>query len=357
MKKLIYCLLLLLIISSCNRNSSYSELYRNNDQTSELQDSHDIDINSYYLSLTTSYEDERGVLSEAYVVYDFVSNVAETKMTIEATSAYPCGVCDITDNVVYYIAAAPTYIGDKLVMLDNLYEKNIDSDSVRQLTYDGIYINKMLVVNDRIYFIAGQRSKTGVDFGYYDLNTKELFFSSENEESGVLATDISYHAGKNEYVLSWFSDVEQNALFNQFYEKQQQNIENVYASYADNYIDLVDGEGKLIENIVTVKGVDVYEASVSLDETTVFITGIREKEDTPIAALYRDDEWIEIKNINIGNAILSPCGNQIFYIDYIHAENSTVPHSILYCYDIESDETTEMYEFDTYVNNMVLLPK
>lgn len=84
-----------------------------------------LNTDDYYLSLTGSFNNEDSVLSEVYAVYDFSEKTTEKLLSVEATSTYPCGVCDLPNNIVYYSAAEESDIGERSVMLDNVYARTL----------------------------------------------------------------------------------------------------------------------------------------------------------------------------------------------------------------------------------------
>lgn len=346
MKNLI-CLftLLILILPSCSAADSSDDF---------LNEEKYLNIDNYYLSLTGSYDD--GVLSEKYMTYDFAENSVDEKMCIDATSQYPVGVYDIQYNRVFYSASDECVINGKSVYLDNVYVKDLNTGVVSQITFDGLYINKMIPIRNKLYFIAGQRSKLSLQFGYIDLTDNSVIFSDLYNPDDVMGADIQYNASKDVLYFSWYSLAEQSELYRNFHDLQNEGKSPGYAGDADVHIDMVRCNLTEKERLMTVSETDVYTASVSSDQRHILISGVTSKEFLPVVRLHTESLEQTLKGISITNNVISPDGGKIYFIS-AGDESDGIPCSVLYCYNINEATYIRLYQFDCYINNIALLPK
>ena len=179
-----------------------------------------------YLSITGSYVDENGVLSESYCIYDLESGLLDEYYHVPATSSYPCCVCDMRNQIVYYSAAVPEEIEGHAFMSENVYAYNIDDGVIKQITDYGSFMNRMILTEERLYFCGGRRSMIGVEVGYIDLQTGEVvILDCYKDIKGLNVRDISYNYNLDELTLSWYSETEQNEL-NQIYYQEIEEIGN-----------------------------------------------------------------------------------------------------------------------------------
>ncbi len=157
------------------------EIPNNIAEISDVQNEFLLDINNYYLSITGSFNDTESKLHEMYATYDFATGSLSELFTIEATSGYPCGVCDLNNNIVYYSAAEETNIAGHNALLDNVYAYDLETNFTRQITKYGYYMNRMIPVDNKLLFSGGKRSSTAAipytkHLCHYR-NSSGLFFS------------------------------------------------------------------------------------------------------------------------------------------------------------------------------------
>lgn len=313
------------------------------------QEEKKMNIENYYLSITGSFYNEKNALSEVYAVFDFDNNLTTKLLSIEATSSYPCAVCDLKNNMVYYAGAKETQCEGRIIMLDNVYAYDINTEETTQLTYYGYYMNRMIPVDDKLYFSGGKRSNTSVEFGYIDLTDNQVFYPDCYGEIGSInVRDIEYSYGEKAFYISWYSLVEQsrnNMEYSQHHEAERK--------IAERHLDKYD---ILSCSICPVESFCDFE----LESFSVSQNGCKILMYDPSNNSFRIHENNNTYSTDfLGSALnaLSPDGESLYYITISTEQSNGAPMTDLKKYDFSSKTIEVIAHFDFYVNNMVLLQK
>lgn len=306
-----------------------------------------------YLSITGSYVDENGVLSESYCIYDLESGLLDEYYHVPATSSYPCCVCDMRNQIVYYSAAVPEEIEGHAFMSENVYAYNIDDGVIKQITDYGSFMNRMILTEERLYFCGGRRSMIGVEVGYIDLQTGEVvILDCYKDIKGLNVRDISYNYNLDELTLSWYSETEQNEL-NQIYYQEIEEIGNsALHQLAPSTLDQIDMKTGDIRTLAIFNDCRPNLLTVSQDGKKILL--YVEESDDPIR-LYEDGKINVLHYDGTALAALSQDGESIYFVRQLKKTLNGVPCCVIMRYDFASGEVEEMTEVPFYVNNMVLI--
>ncbi len=305
-----------------------------------------LNIDNYYISLTGSFNNEDSVLSEVYAVYDFSEKTTEKLLSVEATSTYPCGVCDLKNNIVYYSAAEESDIGERSVMLDNVYAYDTNTHVTTQITDYGYYMNRMIPIGDKLYFAGGRRSSAAVEFGWIDLSDNTMAYPEcYSDVKTINVRDIAY-ADEAVYV-SWYSLSEQSRL-------DKENRDSASRKLAKNHLDRFNITDRTILSLESFSDFRIEKISLSQNGKKIFMYG--ENSETPMR-LRDNDLTSDFKYPGSALAVMSPDGTALYFISVSEKQNNGVPCTILNKYDFLSGSTEEVVYFDFYVNNMILLHK
>lgn len=312
------------------------------------------DINNYYLSITGSYNTDDDVLSEVYAVFDFSTGTLDKILCVPATSSYPCGVCDLEKNAVYYSAAEETVMNDRLVLLSNVYAYHSDTETVEQITEKSCFMNRMIPVGDRLYFAGGMLSSTSVDFGWVDIANKEIVIpDSYDDIKGINVRYIEYSYADEAMYLGWYSLAEQNKLDKEFYERQINKTENNVRELTQYYLDKIDVKTLEKNTVECFRDFHLETFTVSQKDTKIFMYGLEAEN----YLLREDGVTSKFEYPGSALAVMSPDGKSVYYINTLSSETNGVPNTSLLRYDFSTREITEIVDFDFYTNNMVLLLK
>lgn len=312
------------------------------------------DLNNYYLSITGSYNTDDDVLSEVYAVFDFSTGTLDKMLCVPATSSYPCGVCDLKNNVVYYSAAEETVMNDRLVLLNNVYAYHSDDKTVERITEKGCFMNRMIPVGDRLYFAGGMLSSISVNFGWVDITNHEIVIPDNYEDiAGINVRDIEYSYADEAMYLGWYSLAEQNKLDKEFYERQANKTENNVRELTQCYLDKIDVKTLEKNTVECFEDFRLETFTVSQKGTKIFMYGL-ESEDY---FLREDGVTSKFEYPGSALAVMSPDGESLYYINILSSETNGVPNTALLRYDFSTREITEITVFDFYTNNTVLLLK
>lgn len=363
-------LFILLLTVSCNvdqgslptRSEAESDTIKkatdieNSETTLESGDTYYFDINNYYLSITGSYNDENNVLSEVYAVYDFESDVLNKMHSVQATSSYPCGVCDLENNVVYFSAAEETDIGGHTVFLENVYAYYTDNHNLERITEYGYYMNRMIPVENRIYFAAGRRSSAAVEFGWIDLSDNNTVVYPEyySDVETINVRNIEYNYASNSVYVAWYSLREQNALDKEFRERQDNGVKNNVRELASYNLDRIDINNSTISTVEQFRDFHLETFTLSQQADKILMFGL---EAEPPMRLRENGETAGFDYPGSAMTAMSPDSESIYYITVSETETNGVPNTELKRYDFDTGVTEDIAQFDFYVNNMVLLLK
>lgn len=307
-----------------------------------------LNIDNYYLSLTGSFNNEDSVLSEVYAVYDFSEKTTEKLLSVEATSTYPCGVCDLKNNIVYYSAAEESDIGERSVMLDNVYAYDTNTHVTTQITDYGYYMNRMIPIGDKLYFAGGRRSSAAVEFGWIDLSDNTVAYPEcYSDVKTINVRDIAYACADEAVYVSWYSLSEQSRL-------DKENRDSASRKLAENYLDKFNITDRTILSLESFSDFRIEKISPSQNGKKIFMYG--ENSETPMR-LRDNDLTSDFKYPCSALAVMSPDGTALYFISVSEKQNNGVPCTILNKYDFLSGSTEEVVYFDFYVNNMILLHK
>lgn len=307
-----------------------------------------LNIDNYYLSLTGSFNNEDSVLSEVYAVYDFSEKTTEKLLSVEATSTYPCGVCDLPNNIVYYSAAEESDIGERSVMLDNVYAYDTNTHVTTQITDYGYYMNRMIPIGDKLYFAGGRRSSAAVEFGWIDLSDNTMAYPEcYSDVKTINVRDIAYACADEAVYVSWYSLSEQSRL-------DKENRDSASRKLAENHLDRFNITDRTILSLESFSDFRIEKISLSQNGKKIFMYG--ENSETPMR-LRDNDMTSDFKYPGSALAVMSPDGTALYFISVSEKQNNGVPCTILNKYDFLSGSTEEAAYFDFYVNNMILLHK
>lgn len=307
-----------------------------------------LNTDDYYLSLTGSFNNEDSVLSEVYAVYDFSEKTTEKLLSVEATSTYPCGVCDLKNNIVYYSAAEESDIGERSVMLDNVYAYDTNTHVTTQITDYGYYMNRMIPIGDKLYFAGGRRSSAAVEFGWIDLSDNTMAYPEcYSDVKTINVRDIAYACADEAVYVSWYSLSEQSRL-------DKENRDSASRKLAENHLDKFNITDRTILSLESFSDFRIEKISPSQNGKKIFMYG--ENSETPMR-LRDNDLTSDFKYPGSALAVMSPDGTALYFISVSEKQNNGVPCTILNKYDFLSGSTEEVVYFDFYVNNMILLHK
>ncbi len=309
--------------------------------------------NCAYLSITGSFMNDEGVLSEIYCTYDPDSGTLDEYMRVPATSAYPCSVCDRKNRIVYYSAAVPEEIEGRSFMSENVYACHIDTGNIERITDYGTFMNRMILVGDRLYYCGGRRSSTAVELGCIDLKTGEAFVPDFYKDvKRINVRDISYNYDRDELTLSWYSLAEQSQLDQVFYQEQETLGNAAVHLLAPSTLDRIDMKTSEVKTLETIT--DGRPNLLTVSQSGDKILMYAEETDNPML-LYEAGEIKPFRYHGTALAALSPDGESVFYVQQLDKTLNGVPCCMLMRYDIMSEETAELIELPFYVNNMVLI--
>lgn len=321
-----------------------------------LDDTDYHDIDNYYLSITGSYNDDNNILNEVYAVYDFESDTLNKIHSVQATSSYPCGVCDLKNNVVYYSAAEETELGGRTVFLDNVYAYHTDDQSVERLTDHGYFMNRMIPVEDKIYFAGGRRSSAAVEFGWIDLaDSNTVVYPEYYAEVGTInVRNIEYSYATGSVYTAWYSLKEQSTLDKEYSERQESGAENNVRELASYYLDRIDINNETISTVEQFS--DFHPETFTIDQQADKILMCAPEAEPPLR-LRENGETAVFDYPGSAMTAMSPDSESIYYITVSETETNGVPNTELKRYDFDTGVTEDIAQFDFYVNNMVLLLK
>lgn len=307
-----------------------------------------LNIDNYYISLTGAFNNEDSVLSEVYAVYDFSEKTTEKLLSVEATSTYPCGVCDLPNNIVYYSAAEESDIVERSVMLDNVYAYDTNTHVTTQITDYGYYMNRMIPIGDKLYFAGGRRSSAAVEFGWIDLSDNTMAYPEcYSDVKTINVRDIAYACADEAVYVSWYSLSEPSRL-------DKENRDSASRKLAENHLDKFNITDRTILSLESFSDFRIEKISLSQNGKKIFMYG--ENSETPMR-LRDNDLTSDFKYPGSALAVMSPDGTALYFISVSEKQNNGVPCTILNKYDFLSGSTEEAAYFDFYVNNMILLHK
>ncbi len=309
--------------------------------------------NCAYLSITGSFMNDEGVLSEIYCTYDLDSGTLDEYLRVPATSAYPCSVCDEKNRIVYYSAAVPEEIEGRSFMSENVYACHIDTGNIERIIDYGSFMNRMILVGDRLYYCGGRRSSTAVELGCIDLKTGEAFVPDFYKDvKRINVRDISYNYDRDELTLSWYSLAEQSQLDQVFYQEQETLGNAAVHLLAPSTLDRIDMKTSEVKTLETIT--DGRPNLLTVSQSGDKILMYAEETDNPML-LYEAGEIKPFRYHGTALAALSPDGESVFYVQQLDKTLNGVPCCMLMRYDFASDKMTELMELPFYVNNMVMI--
>lgn len=347
---IILLMLTALMLTACTRDGASDTNQSTAGTEPEQEEIADpLDIGNCFLSLTASYNDPESVLHEVYAVYDFKTGNLEEMLSLPATSSYPCGVCDLSEGIVYYSAAEETEINGRTVFLDNVYAYDSVSGQTSKITDYGYYINRMIPVDGKLYFAGGKRSSAAVQFGWIDLDDNSVVYPEcYADVQTINVRDIVYSCTDRAFYIAWYSLKEQTQLDR---EAREQSSERKLAAY---HLDRFDPADETCTPLEVFDDFQLETFSVSQDGDRVFLYGLQD--DAPMR-MRENGQTTEFTYPGSAMTVMSPDGTAMYYISVSENMTNGVPDTVLNCYDFASGKSTELAKFPFYVNNMVLLPK
>ena len=344
-----FILLTVFILSSCVQKNEIIE--KNISDT--INDP--LNIDDYYLSITGSFNDDESVLNEVYAVYDFSENSIDKLLSVKATSTYPCGVCDLTNNIVYYSAADEVIIGERNILLDNVFSYDINTHNTTQITNYGYYMNRLIPVDDKLLFAGGRRSSAAVEFGWIDLSDNTVFYPEcYSDVSTINVRDIAYSYVDESVYISWYSLSEQTQLDKEYRLKLDNGDASASRELAEYHLDKFYLSNSTALSVDSFRDFQLETIAISQTGDKIFMYGLQGE--TSIR-LHDNNQTSDFTYPGSALAVMSPDGTSLYYISISETQSNGVPCTILNKYDFLSNSTEEITYFDFYINNMILLRK
>ena len=309
--------------------------------------------NCAYLSITGSFMNDEGVLSEIYCTYDLDSGTLDEYLRVPATSAYPCCVCDRKNRIVYYSAAVPEEIEGRSFMSENVYACHIDTGTIERITDYGSFMNRMILADDRLYFCGGRRSMIGVEFGYVELETNQVVIPDYYQDiKGLNVRDISINFELDELTLCWYSETEQNQLDRLYYQEREERGDAAIRQLAPSTLDRIDMKTGELRTIKVFD--DCRPVLLTVSQNGDKILMYAEETDNPMM-LYQEGTVTPFHYHGTALSALSTDAESVYYAQRLDKELNGVPCCMLMRYDFASGKMTELIELPFYVNNMVMI--
>lgn len=213
--KLFLSIVLLTLLISCQFSDDTISDTKDNELRNEVTKS----SSALYLSFTVTHavEGSESTFESDIYYYGLKEKQVKKVATIPYTSAYPIGVYDANDKMIYYSASATSTPGQR----DELYQYNVETGEITRLTSSLHCINYIIPTEDMIILGAISKGKdktlgpkiydkkTGeikeipwndddfINQMTYNPLTKTTVFSSNSIKEEYSVLDIANNAGVN----------------------------------------------------------------------------------------------------------------------------------------------------------------
>lgn len=160
--------------------------------------------NEYLQIVTLNYKngknDDEGVLLDLYE-YSISDNKMKEIVELPVNPIYPVAYYDHTRKKVFY---SDDHYGYNY---DNLYEYDLKTNSIKQVTFGKNEFNDMFVVDDKMYLNVAPQYSTVTKPAIFDMDTYNITYL-DDEDNDTWYTSLSYNPSTNKILTVTNSDDE-----------------------------------------------------------------------------------------------------------------------------------------------------
>lgn len=358
-KKTIYVTVILsiIILSSCQQKHTKVDKVVNND-INQVNNSTEKEVpqsSNYYLSLNLSTTINDTVY-DIYTTFNPLDNSADEVYRMEATSQYAMGLIDKKNNKLYYVSRVKT----KNKECDQIFEMDIKSKKRKQLTTEVEAINNMLLIDNRIYFLASRFNNFSIEFGYYSILKNKCYFTTGFDYKDTMTESVYYDNYSKKFYISTFSWKENHKRLWHFYDLQDAKVKGAYFKKPPRNIYELNMDGKVTKKIATIKERSIKDFSFLAHQKKGLIVSDDSKDNKRSTVIFNDinkiDEGTEIDKLKpYRNIQITPDGESIYCTS--KDPDSGDCSSILWRYDLNNHTLHKLYTFkDSYISNYTIVP-
>lgn len=156
----------------------------------------------YLNILTTVYNngvnDDNGISMVLYL-YDIYDKKTSKLAEIPINAYYPVGIYDVNNKKIYYSNSF------KLGEADNLFEYDLNTKEIKQLTFGKFLFNDIFIYNEKLYLNVARQYSTVTQPAIMDLKTREITYLDPNDDD-TWCFSLSYNYNTNKMLSLATSD-------------------------------------------------------------------------------------------------------------------------------------------------------
>ncbi len=157
-----------------------------------------------YLNIVSTVYNENNPESEvSMVLYSYSISDDSMKKLIEVPikATYPIAITDYKNEKVYYSNSEEVYEPD------NLYEYDLKTDTIKQLTFGKFLFNDLLILDDKLYANVARRGANVTQPAIFDKKTNEFTYLNKNDDD-TWCFSLSYNYSLDKLISLTTSDSE-----------------------------------------------------------------------------------------------------------------------------------------------------